>query len=489
MRILLVDDNEDSLKSLSVVVSDLGHEPVPVAGGEEAVEKATREYYPMVITDIRMPRMDGLELLSRLKNIRSGRYSDIVLITGHGDMETAVEALRKGAYDYLNKPINARELAAVIDRCAEHQALLAENLDLRTQFDSRVQEAVADIQEDLSRTKSILRQNAGIGRIIAASAAMLRILEECEIYHNDPDVPVLIEGETGTGKEIIAKLIHYGKDTPDTPFIAINCSAIPAQLFESELFGHAPGAYTGSTRSGSPGKLEMAESGALFLDEISEMPLNLQPKLLRVLEERSFYRVGGVQKKDFKARVICAANRNLSQLVDQGAFRRDLFHRLKVGHIKIPPLRERKEDIEPLAYFFLHREARKKKKSFKSLHPKALELLESLPWEGNVRELENALERAVLTQEGLVLLPQHLDFLLGDQAPESASSAPGSAITSAVESTEDIHLPESGLNLEDLTQRIINKALDKFDGNKTQTAKYLGISRYALHRRLKKDEE
>ncbi|GAB7081024.1 sigma-54-dependent transcriptional regulator [Megalodesulfovibrio paquesii] len=476
MRVLVVDDNPNSLKSMEVVISDLGHAPVAVASGEEALRLAQADPFPLVVTDIRMPGMDGLELLAALKAEPQTRRSDVVLITGHGDMETAVEALRKGAYDYLNKPINARELAAVIDRAAEHQALLHENLILKAPVEQHVAAATSQLQQDLEQARQLLREHAGLGGVVAASAAMRRLFEESRIFHANPDVAVLLEGETGSGKEVLARAIHFGETGSEEPFIAINCAAIPAELFESELFGHEPGAFTGSAPRGTQGKLELAARGTLFLDEIAELPLQLQPKLLRVLEERQFYRVGGVKRRQFRARVICAANRDLERLVQEGRFRRDLYHRLKVGYLRIPPLRERPEDLLALALHFLQRESAKKRKRFKELHPDTVTLLRSCPWLGNVRELEHAIERAVLTCEGEVLLPEHLAFLT---AEASAQCSPALAVPPT-------DLPEGGLDLERLITAIIEQALAKFDGNKSRAAAYLGISRFALHRRLQK---
>ncbi|MBG0777265.1 MAG: sigma-54-dependent Fis family transcriptional regulator [Desulfovibrionaceae bacterium] len=480
MRILIVDDSENSLQGLGVVLQDLGYDPVPCRSAEEALEAAEREAFPLVITDIRMPGMDGIELLARLKADERSRLSDIVIITGHGDMETAIEALRKGAYDYLNKPINARELAAIVRRSAEHQALLRENRDWRKRFTRRVDEATEEVRRDLDRVRDQLRSATGIGSIVAQSQAMRRLVEETRLYHSNPEVPVLLEGETGTGKEVLARLIHFGERGNDAPFVAINCSAIPANLFESELFGHAPGAYTGSTRKGAQGKLELAGTGTLFLDEVAEMPLELQPKLLRVLESRRFFRVGGVREVEFQARVICAANRNLDELVTKGSFRRDLYHRLKVGHMVIPPLRQRTEDLAPLAQNFLEREAVRKRKRFQAISLEALHLLAAHDWPGNVRELENTIERAVLTCDDVELKPEHVAFLTRDSAAAPPAAAPSLA-------PGRMTLPDDRLDLEELIDTVVRLALEKCRGNKSRTAEYLGISRFALHRRLQKD--
>lgn len=492
MRILVVDDNSNSLQSLCLVLKDLGHEPHGMEDPVDALAAARKTFFPLIITDIRMPGMDGLELLSTLKEDPVGKQSDVVLITGHGDMATAVDALRKGAYDYLNKPINARELSAVVDRSAEHQALVIENKHLKDNLEEQVSQAAADIKKDLETMRHRLREVEGIGLVIAESQVMSNLMREALIMHSEPSVPVLIEGETGTGKEVLARYIHYGDGVSDTPFMAINCAAIPHELFESELFGHEPGAFTGSRADGAPGKLEQARNGTLFLDEVAEMPLSLQPKLLRVLEERSFYRVGGMKKREFSARIVCAGNRDMADMVEMGTFRRDLYHRLRVGHLFIPPLRERPDDIRPLAEHFLQREARRKKKHFSGIDFTAMDALLRHPWPGNVRELENAIERAVLMHDGELLQLPHLQFAFRDGITPARG---GGAVSGQVARSLDLRdpdalvLPDAGMDLEALTDAIVQAAMERFGGNKTRAAEYLGISRFALHRRIQGKEK
>ncbi len=520
MRILVIDDNAGSLQSLSMVLGDLGHEPTAKENPLEALELARSSFYPLIITDIRMPGLNGLELLTLLKQDPLAKESDVVLITGHGDMETAVEALRKGAYDYLNKPINARELAIVVDRCAERQTLLLENRELKQNLDGKVEEVTRELRHDLDKMRDSLRHITGIGSVVAQAPAMRKIMNEAMIFHGDPSVPVLLEGETGTGKEVMARLIHYGESGSDSPFMAINCAAIPHELFESELFGHEPGAFTGSRAGGAPGKLEQAGEGTLFLDEIAEMPLNLQPKLLRVLEERSFYRLGGVKKREFKARIICAGNRNMLEMIEKGTFRRDLYHRLRVGHMLLPPLRERKEDLEPMAELFLRRESERKKKRFRGFDARAMEMMRNYPWPGNVREMENAIERAVLLNDGELIKPEHFDFLLaggsgydpvtgeggrratdrrasdgrraGDGTPDTGDRRAGVDRRSGMQrqgealDLSNLTLPDAPLDLEALTDDIVRKTYEKCNGNKTRAAEYLKMSRFALARRLQK---
>lgn len=485
MRIMVVDDNDQSLQSLSLVLGDLGHDAHAFSDPLEALLVAKREFYPLIITDMRMPGMNGLKLLTSLKEDPVAQTSDVVLITGHGDMQTAVDALRHGAYDYLNKPINARELAVVVERCAEHQALRMKNLELKTRMDEKVEEATRDVVKTLEETKIRLREVTGIGEIVAESPAMRRLVAEALIIHANPSVPVLIEGETGTGKEVIAKLVHHGCGVSSEPFVAINCAAIPGELFESELFGHEPGAFTGSRAGGAPGKLEAAGSGTVFLDEVAELPLLLQPKLLRVLEERIFYRLGGVKKREFNARIICAANRDLAEMVEKGFFRRDLYHRLRVGHLRIVPLRERGEDIVSIANLVLRREAERKKKRFKSISPEAMGQLCAYSWPGNVREMENTIERSVLVHDGDALLPEHLYFLADPSGmhPEVPDDVGEEGWTPFGDGGW-VLLPDSPFKLDSLEDILVRRALERFGGNKSKAAAYLGLSRYALHRRV-----
>ncbi|MBN2713137.1 MAG: sigma-54-dependent Fis family transcriptional regulator, partial [Planctomycetes bacterium] len=304
---------------------------------------------------------------------------------------------------------------------------------------------------------------------------------DAKVYHSDPSVPVIVEGETGTGKEIVARMIHFGELGSELPFVDLNCSAIPGELFENERFGYEEGAFTGGRRDGAPGKLEAAGEGTIFLDEVGEMPLDMQPKLLRVLESRNYYRVGGTRKMEFRARVVCATNRRLEDEVEAGRFRMDLYHRLRIGYIRIPPLRQRREEILPLAGYFLEREAHKKRKHFKSISAQAVDLFMNHPWPGNVRELENTIERAVLMYDGDELLPAHLEFF-GNPAGTPANGHP--SLASDLGDLDSLKLPEGSLDFDRLTDAIIRKALEKCGGNKTKAAEYLGMSRGAFRNRL-----
>lgn len=481
MYVLVVDDEPRALEIMQQVLSDIGHQAVPAANAGEALDKCAQMRFPVVITDVRMPGLDGVTLLRKIKReISWGRECDVILCTAHGDMDLAIEALREGAYDFLQKPVDARALAAVVERAAEHQALIRENKDLSFKFSKRVREETKTLRRDLLFARRNLRTALGIGEIVTASQTMEKIVAEAENYHLDPAIPVLIEGETGTGKEVIAKLIHFGTDVVHTPFVDLNCSAISGELFESELFGYEAGAFTGGNPDGARGKLELAGNGTLLLDEIGDMPLNLQPKLLRVLQERTFYKVGGLKKIEFRARIVCATNRDIEEMVELGKFRRDLFHRLNVGRIRIPPLRERKEAIMPLVRFFVTRTAERKKKRIDTIHPDVGALLQSHDWPGNIRELENAVERAVLTVTAHELKPKHFSFI----TPGSRERKSGPETASPVLGAANIVLPENKLDLKEFTDAVILKAIEKFNGNKTRAAEYLGMSRGALRNRL-----
>jgi two-component system, NtrC family, response regulator AtoC len=312
----------------------------------------------------------------------------------------------------------------------------------------------------------------GVGKVGIYSEQMKQITELAEKFHKDRSIPVLIQGETGTGKEIIARMIHYDKGEITAPFISINCSAISPNLFESELFGYEGGAYTGSKQQGMPGKMELAHGGTLFLDEIGDLPPEMQPKLLRVLQEREMYRIGGIKKIKLDLRIICATNQELSKLVEQQKFRRDLYYRLNIGFISIPPLRERKEDILPLAEMFLKHYAELKKKRFRLIGESAKKALMVNEWKGNVRNLENSIERAVLLYDDIELKPEHLseDYLCSDKVNQDSIN---------------IKLDQEQLPLNEVEKTVIKAVLNKFGGNKTKTADYLNITRTTLRNKLK----
>jgi DNA-binding NtrC family response regulator len=474
MNILLVDDDLSSRKSTAHFLTNyLGHQVTECSNGNEALEFLEKEEFPMLLTDIRMPELNGIELLKKVKSDPRRETIYVVIITGYGELSTAIEALRNGAYDYLLKPVNVEELAAIVEKIAEHQHLLRENREFKTNFQAKLDESTKEIESQLKDLQSVYADIVGVGKVGIFSDKMKKIARLTEKYHKDRTIPVLIQGETGTGKEIIARMIHYNKGQVTAPFICINCSAISPSLFESELFGYEGGAFTGSKTKGMPGKLELAQGGTIFLDEIGDLPLDMQPKLLRVLQEREMYRIGGIKRIKLDVRVVCATNQDLRKLVDEGKFRRDLFYRLNTGFIDIPPLRERKEEIPPLAQLFLNHFAQIKKKRFRIISKKALDILMNKEWCGNIRDLENSIERAVLLYDEIELKPEHLEAGLYYEEEVAES-----------QNTILIKLEDDSLPLEKIEKEIINKILHRFQGNKTRTAQYLGITRQTLRKKI-----
>lgn len=483
MNILLVDDDTGSRAGVAKFLLKMGHQVTECRDGEEALATYIAGDFPMVLSDIRMPKLSGLELLRRIVALPS-KKADVVLFTGHGDMETAIEALRAGAYDYLLKPINVSELAAITDRIAEHQSLLRENKVLTERFSEEVRAATEDTRQELTRLKKIVLQANGLENIGFFSKEMQNIIKQAQKHNENRFIPVLIEGETGAGKEIISRIIHFGNLSGDMlkqePFIDVNCAAITGNLFESELFGYDPGAFTGSLTKGQKGKLDLAQGGTLFLDEVGEIPLELQGKLLRVIQEKEFYRVGGLKKFKTDVRIICATNANLAERVEQGTFRRDLYFRLKVGHILIPPLRQRRDDIISLAEMFLRQFAGQKINRFQRISDSAATVLLAYDWPGNVRELRNTMEWVVFMYDDEELKPHHLAHL------RTASKSKPSSVNGQTVPSEQFVLPISGFDLEEYTDRIIQQAVEICNGNKTAAALRLGISRRSLYTRLER---
>lgn len=483
MRILLVDDERSSREAVKWFLIRQEHEVTECSNGEEALKRVTAEDYPMVLSDIRMPGMSGTELAMAIKKLPDSWRTDIVLFTGYVDTQTAVAALRAGVYDYLQKPVDAKELASVIERIAEHQALLRENKTLTERFDDVVNAATEETRHELFKMKQLVAESA-IGKVGVFSESMRALIAHAQKLHTDRSIPVLIQGDTGTGKEIIAKIIHYGTGADKIPsgaFVDINCAAIAANLFESELFGYEPGAFTGGMTKGQKGKFDLAQGGTLFLDEVGEIPLELQGKLLRVLQEKEYYRVGGLKKIKTDVRIICATNVPLEERVESGSFRRDLYFRLKVGHATIPPLRERKEEIVPLAEVFLHDFARQKGKKFTSIQPETAKILEQHSWPGNVRELKNVIEYATFAYDEAELKPAHVIQSIRTEPPDKKPIELPAGARRLV-----LPLPPTGYPIKQYTDDIIREVLAMQHGNQTATARYLGMSLRGLTNRLER---
>ena len=441
-RVLVIDDEEVMRDSCSQVLSKVGHEVATAGNGEEGLSRIHAESFDLVLLDLRMPGIDGMEVLKKLQELNP--ETAVVVITGHATVESAVEAMKLGAYDFLPKPFTPDTLRAVAARALEQRELRLENVLLREEIEASV----------------------GADPILGESVPMQEIKDLIRKVA-PTDSTVLITGESGTGKELVARSIHRHSIRRNKPFIVVDCGALVESLFESELFGHVKGAFTGAVVS-RPGRLELANNGTVFLDEIGNISLSIQTKILRAIQEREVTRVGGTQVMKIDVRIIAATNKDLYRAVVEGGFREDLFYRLSVVPIVLPPLRQRKEDIPLLAEYFLKKYSRKRKKNVFSLSPDAIQIMQTYDWPGNVRELENTIERAVVLAESEVIRENDLLFQ-GLSAP--ALPKPSSAPQSHLEHVEREH---------------IIKTLKLLGGNKTKVAKSLGIDRKTLRRKMVK---
>jgi two-component system, NtrC family, response regulator AtoC len=479
MKILLIDDENDIRLSLTKFLKKLGYAVECASNGSEGLYKFYLNNFDVVITDIRMPEMDGLEFLRHIKLIERS-MTRVIIITGHGDLDSAVKSLKYGAYDFFQKPLDIKGLAAALQKCAEDKFddKPSQSVTSRAVSGSLPSEGNSAASRDMA---SLGNRKGGFEKLQIYSDGMRSVVDLANQYCSYRELPILIEGETGTGKELLARHIHIeGRQRDNEPFIALNCAALPEALFEAELLGHEKGAYTGATLTGQKGKLELAQGGTIFLDEIAELPLSLQAKLLRIIEQRRFFRVGGIKEIDIDVRIISATNRNLAKEVEAMRFRPDLFYRINTAMIRIPPLRERKEAILPLAINFLRVASARTGKSFIGFTSAAKDLIFDYRWPGNVRELENVMLNALLKSCDGTIDVENL-YLIGPQVEVERKDDPKFDLDNC-----DLKLPLDGLKLEQLNNNIILKALEKNSGNITRTAQYLGLSRRVLQGRLKK---
>jgi len=467
MNILLVDDEERSRQYLAQFLREQGHMILEAGEGLAAREiiKATRP--DLVLCDNKMPGMFGVDLFKEVRALNLDPSPHLVLFTAYSDEKTLLDALKSGAEDYLIKPLNIEEVLSVVDR-----------------FNRQPEELAASPEKPQDKKNPVL-PIAPANEICIASRSMQDIYNLARRLHMDPTIPVLIEGETGTGKEVLALFIHNGDEGSPAPFVALNCAALSPTVFESELFGYEAGSFTGALIKGQKGKLDIAHGGTLFLDEISEIPIKLQAKLLRLIEAKSFFRVGGLVEISTNARIICSSNRNLDSMIKRGLFRQDLFYRLNVAHITIPPLRERREEILPLARLFLQAFSAKRNKAFYSIDRNAAKILYDYNWPGNIRELKNLIERVVLIHEDTSLKPCHLDIPHPFRIPDS-KPAMTQGVNPPLTSAFPFGLPPDRLPLDPLVDEIMLRALEQHGGNKTETARYLDVSRSVLYHRLNK---
>ncbi len=450
MRVLVVDDEIRNAELTALALQDAGHEAEFVNGGKKALERLAQGAFDAVVTDLRMAPPDGLALLEQTRARWPG--ITVVLMTAFASLGTARQALKLGAYDYVDKEGEFREeLRAILERAARERRLEADNQSLRGTVDSLTR-GLATIVGDSPG----VRHAVELARKVAAT-----------------DSTVLLRGDSGTGKDLFARAIHYSSRRAGGPWVKVNCGALPEPLLESELFGHEKGSFTGATRQ-KPGRFEDAGEGTLFLDEIGELPVSLQVKLLQALEERTFTRVGGNQPVTVDVRILAATNRNLEEMVRERQFREDLFFRLNVFPITLPPLREHPADIPGLVEFFLRRHGAAADK----VTPAALRALERHPFPGNVRELEHALERAMILAGSDPIGPEHLPF--GPGAGAAGAPAAGGAPAWVPD------IPAEGLSLEVLERELILKALERATGNKSQAARLLGLTRRTLYSRMER---
>jgi two-component system response regulator HydG len=445
--ILVVDDDHAHRTMLKTLVGGWDFEVIEATDGLEAVQQVKERPFDLVLMDIRMVKVSGIEALSEIKSYNPA--IPIIMMTAYASVDTAVEALKKGAYDYLTKPLDFDELRFAMERAMDHSQLKQENRLLRESIGGRFD-----------------RRN-----IIGRSAPMERLLDTVAQVAPS-EATVLIVGESGTGKELIAGAIHHNSHRKERPLVKMNCAAVTETLLESELFGHEKGAFTGAYKR-KEGRFVQADGGTLFLDEVSEMSLAMQAKLLRVLQEMEITRVGGEEPLKVDVRMVAATNKDLTQEIDGGGFREDLYYRLNVVSLRMPPLRERREDIPLLAQHFLTQFAQKNQKPVKGFTPQAMDSLLKYDWPGNVRELMNAVERAVVLSRSDYLADEEFALVLRVKTEEERSEP--------VETKGPANLP-----LDEVEKTTILNTLDAAAGNKSETARRLGITRRTLHKKLKK---
>jgi two-component system response regulator PilR (NtrC family) len=456
--IVVVDDELSMREFLSILLKQEGYEVRAVPSAEEALVAVETEWPRLVLTDLNLPGDDGIELLKRLKARAATIQKDVsvVVVTAYGTTESAVEAMRMGASDYVLKPFNNDELRLVVRKALGLQELEAENL----------------------RLKLALKGKHHFGQLVGDSESMKRIYEMVRQV-KDTKISVLVEGESGTGKEMVSRAIHFSGVRRDAPFVAVNCGAIPENLIESELFGHKRGAFTGAVQD-KVGLMKAADGGTLFLDEVATLPPAAQVSLLRALQERTFLPVGGVKEVEVDVRVIAATNVKLEDAVAEGSFREDLYYRLNVVRMTLPPLRERSDDIPALARNFVQRFAKEYQKNVVGLSPDGMELLRAYHYPGNIRELQNVLERAVALATGPLITPADLDERVrGARSPERSA-----------EEETDTTFPPEGVNLDarlsSIERRWLLAALDATSGNRTKAASLLQMSFRSFRYRLSK---
>jgi two-component system response regulator AtoC len=448
-RILVVDDEHLIRWSLEQSLKKQGYDVITAASGEEAIRQVQEDAPALMLLDIQLPGMDGLQVLEKVKELDDEII--VVMVTALGVLETAVKAMRLGAHDYINKPFNLDELSIIVKKALETRQLRKEVAHLRSAQESKF----------------------GIDNIIGESRHMKQVLDMVRKVAKSDASTVLIQGESGTGKELIARAIHMESARKDKPFMAINCAAVPETLLESELMGHEKGAFT-DAKSQKQGLFEMTDGGTLFLDEIGDMEVGMQAKLLRVLEERTVRRVGGNKEIPVDVRIVSATNQELLKKIEDKTFRNDLYYRLQVIPIYLPPLRERRDDIMTLVDFFIRHYNREFGKTVAGVSKMARKFLEEYDWPGNVRELRNIIERAIILENEETLMLEHLPQELISKAGGDASGP------------MSLRIPPEGIDIEDVERELIRQSLEIAEGNQSKAAKKLNLGIDAFRYRMKK---
>jgi DNA-binding NtrC family response regulator len=439
-NILIIDDEESMRAGCVQTLAENGYRVQAVENGCMALERVAKESFDVVLLDLKMPGVSGIELLRRLKE--KDPNSVVIIITAYGTIDCAVEAMKSGAYDFLSKPFTPEILCSIVQRAVDSRLRALEDACVTLALDGEM------------ISKTIIGQSDEIAKLIL-------LIKKVAVA----DSTVLITGETGVGKELVAQTIHRLSKRAGKPFVTVDCGVLVESLFESEMFGHTRGSFTGAVET-TQGKFELADGGTIFLDEVANISINMQARLLRAIEEKEISKVGGVEKVKVDVRVIAATNKDLLKEVDEGKFREDLFYRLNVVPIHIPPLRERRKDIGVLAKYFLKKFSQQKKKAIAGISAEAMRFLEMFDWPGNVRELRNTIERGIVTCEGKVIERDDLSFT-------------GSATQDKDNSPRQSHLAE-------MEKEKISKVLKQFSGHKTKAAEYLGINRKTLREKIRK---
>lgn len=458
MKIAIVDDEKWLAQDLAQFVKSLGYDTLTFYDGESALAALKTERIDLVITDVNMPRLDGLDLVTRTFEQRLP--VQFILVSGVDSVVRTINAMELGVLDFLTKPIDVRELTRIIKA----------------------------YEQERSTETFALSETGEVGIFSKHTRNLYRKLRKLQDF---PQIPVLIQGETGTGKEVLARYLHHKNPNIDGPFIALNCGALTRELFEAELFGYEGGAFTGADKRGKPGKITLAEEGTLFLDEITELTPDLQAKLLRVLQENTFYRVGGTREEKVHTRIVCATNADTEALVKQGAFREDLFFRLNVCRVIVPPLRERREEIFPMMWMFLRRYSEEFGHAIEEITPGALHLLENYSWPGNIREMRNVLTNIAVFEDATVVTEAMVRRYISAHAISDGGCVDPDADAAdddnetVLPTDRELTLPEGPFDLEEFNRRIVSATLRRFEGNRSRAARHLGLTRNQLYGRYR----